>query len=368
MRLHALTLLLSFVAGACGGWVGAGAPRVLSDVFAAGEHGYFCYKIPDVVRTADGTLLAFAEARRPNCSDYTWTDLVVKRSTDAGASWGALQVVHSNSTAEQTNVIGNAAPVVLATGRVLVPFNRNNRDPMLTYSDDGGATWAAAAAMANATRPEWGWIGFGPPAGLVLSSGRVYIPCYHAARHGGDGTFTQGHSVVSDDGGATWRVGGVFPFSLEFPNESQAVELAPGVVAVFSRGLFQRRLRTVSRDGGITFAAPEALASLPQPTDGCEGSTVKVTDHTSNTSYLVYAGLHDRNLLGFRYNMSLHASADEGKTWTAVAQIDAGPSGYSALVPLPETRSVGVLYERSNATRFVFVPDRISYVDVPLTL
>ncbi len=59
----------------------------LVDVFVAGEGGYFCIKIPSLVVTHNGTLLATGEARHVNCSDYTWTDLVFKRSFDNGSTW-----------------------------------------------------------------------------------------------------------------------------------------------------------------------------------------------------------------------------------------------------------------------------------------
>jgi hypothetical protein len=61
-----------------------------------------------------------------SCSDFAWTDLVVKRSTDGGATWGPLTVVRTESgPGLPSTVIGNAAPVQLgehnsANGRILV--------------------------------------------------------------------------------------------------------------------------------------------------------------------------------------------------------------------------------------------------------
>ncbi len=60
------------------------------DVFTAGEAGYFCIKIPSLLATPSGALLATGEGRHDNCSDYTWTDLVFKRSTDGGKTWCVL--------------------------------------------------------------------------------------------------------------------------------------------------------------------------------------------------------------------------------------------------------------------------------------
>lgn len=66
------------------------APTVT--VFAAGEGGYSCIKIPNLILTRTNTLLAFGEARHQNCSDYAETDLVIKRSKDFGATWSNMTV------------------------------------------------------------------------------------------------------------------------------------------------------------------------------------------------------------------------------------------------------------------------------------
>lgn len=48
----------------------------LVDVFSEGESGYYCFKIPALIASQSGDLLAFAEARKFNCADHTWIDLV----------------------------------------------------------------------------------------------------------------------------------------------------------------------------------------------------------------------------------------------------------------------------------------------------
>ncbi len=129
-------------------------------VFRRGEGGYYCIKIPSLVTTAKGTLLAFGEGRMFSCSDFTWTDLIYKRSTDGGKSWGPLSVLYSNSSKESGvhTVIGNAAPVVLQDShRILVPFCRNNLQVMTTYNDDDGITWSKPVNLTGVTQPTWRW-------------------------------------------------------------------------------------------------------------------------------------------------------------------------------------------------------------------
>ena len=63
------------------------------DVFVSGEEGYPCYRIPAVLRLTSGTLLLFAEGRRGG--DTGPNDIVYKASTDEGATWSPLRVLHS---------------------------------------------------------------------------------------------------------------------------------------------------------------------------------------------------------------------------------------------------------------------------------
>ena len=71
-------------------------PPALLDVFVGGKDGYACYRIPALLSLGGGgRLLLFAEGRRDNCGDHGSVDIVVKSSSDGGASWGALSLVRS---------------------------------------------------------------------------------------------------------------------------------------------------------------------------------------------------------------------------------------------------------------------------------
>lgn len=64
----------------------------------AGEGGYFCFRIPALLFTSNGSLLAFAEGRGQHtrvCSDHGDVHIVVKRSSDLGKTWSNLTVVYT---------------------------------------------------------------------------------------------------------------------------------------------------------------------------------------------------------------------------------------------------------------------------------
>ena len=77
-------------------------------VFRKGENGVHTYRIPAIVQTKAGTVLAFAEARHNSGSDTGDIDLVLKRSTDGGKTWGPIITVWDDAE----NVCGNPSPVV----------------------------------------------------------------------------------------------------------------------------------------------------------------------------------------------------------------------------------------------------------------
>ena len=153
--------------------VGASAAEVTErvDLFSAGDGGVHTYRIPAIVQTQGGVLLAFAEARHNSRSDTGDIDLVVRRSTDGGRTWGETITVWDDGG----NVCGNPCPVVdRRTGRVLLLSTWNNgKDPekdihartsidtrrvFLLYSDDEGLTWSAPREItASAKKKAWTW-------------------------------------------------------------------------------------------------------------------------------------------------------------------------------------------------------------------
>src|SRR4051812_3131797 len=88
-----------------------------TDVFVSGEGGYHTYRIPAIIATKKGTLLAFCEGRRGSSSDAGDIDLLLRRSFDQGKTWGPVQMVADMGT----DTVGNPAPVVdQKTGEIVM--------------------------------------------------------------------------------------------------------------------------------------------------------------------------------------------------------------------------------------------------------
>ena len=99
------------------------SPAPYTHVYKAGEDGYYCFRIPALLFSSKGTLLAFAEARGKHtrvCSDHGDVHIVVKRSSDMGKTWSGLAIVYQ----ENGHTIGRTSPCMLAT-RALKLFTRD---------------------------------------------------------------------------------------------------------------------------------------------------------------------------------------------------------------------------------------------------
>lgn len=329
-------------------------------VYRSGDCGYACFRIPAIVRAADGTLLAFAEARRDGTADKGDIDLVLRRSADGGRTWGELVVVWDDAD----NTCGNPAPVVLHdTGRIvlLATWNRgedherdiergrtaDTRRVFVLASDDCGRTWSEPREITSEVkRAGWTWYATGPCHAIVKSraphKGRILVPANHKFVAPDGSVASHSHLIYSDDRGETWRLGAV---SQPGGNESSVAELSDGSVMLNMRHYDRQdslRLCAVSRDGGHTWSETWEETQLVEPR--CQGSLLNYAPAVERSSRTLLFS-NPRSLR--RENLSLGVSRDDGRTWSRFVTIWPGRAAYSDLVRLADG-SIGVLYENGD--------------------
>lgn len=322
------------------------AAQELNYVFKAGESGYSCFRIPAIVTTNGGTLLAFAEARRNNCGDAGDIDLVLKRSTDMGRSWSAIEIIWD----DDANTCGNPAPVVdRTTGRIVLlstwnlgedhewqiidGISKNTRRIFMFSSTDDGRTWSTAKEITKSVKQDnWTWYATGPVNGIQIRKGkyrgRLVVPCDHIEA-GSKKYFS--HTIYSDDGGATWALGGTTP--QDQVNECTVAELSRGRLLLNMRNYGSSRVRktAISKDGGESWSDLREDASLIEPV--CQASLIAY-DVPGKKKFLVFSNPADTKS---RVRMTARISYDEGKTWPMEKLLHAGPSAYSNMVVLPNS-------------------------------
>ena len=360
----------------------AAQPPEFSDVFVAGKDGFPAIRIPSLVVTKSGILLAIAEGRARPQADQANNKLILKRSTDGGKTWGALQIIADDGK----NCLNNPCAVVDGkTGRVIVMFQSypagfseraGNVLPGLDgsaivrnyviHSDDDGVTWSKLADVTRTTKhaERVTILASGPGLGLQLRhgahAGRILIPF-------NEGPF--GHwnvlAVFSDDGGENWRLGDPAPGgcitnasgkNISLVNEVQMVELAGGAVMLNSRkwGGNPFRKIAVSRDGGATWSEIKEETALRDP--GCMASIFRVENKGENI--LLYSGPDSTK----RENGTVRLSRDDGQTWPVKKVLCPGSFAYSVLTQLPNG-DIGCLFETDGTDRMVFARFPLAWLE-----
>src|SRR5437588_11409869 len=155
MIRHAMQFILPFLAALGPPPRLAGGDPAQTPLFVAGEHGYHTYRIPSLIVSPKGTLLAFCEGRKNNKTDTGDIDLLLKRSFDGGKTWQPTQIVWDDGK----NTCGNPCPVIDATtgtvwlllthnlgsdteAMILNGTSKGSRTVWVTKSTDDGATWS----------------------------------------------------------------------------------------------------------------------------------------------------------------------------------------------------------------------------------
>lgn len=330
--------------------------EVETDIFSKNSYGYSCFRIPAVILSSSGTVLAFAEGRKKSCSDTGDIDIVLRRSTDGGETWQDLILVWDAGD----DVCGNPVPVVdKNTGRIhlLCCWNsgedrereiidgtsKDTRKVFRLYSDDDGLTWSAPQDITvSVKKPDWTWYATGPCHAIQLQSrkykNRLVVPANHMVA--GTKAF-HSHVIYSDDGGENWLLGGVV--STSGGNESSVAELSGGDLMLNMRNYNREkgtcRSFALSSDGGITWESVEYAEDLEEPI--CQGSILNYQKKGKPTTCLLFSNPASPSK---RERLTIKRSHDNGKTWYPLSVICSGPSAYSDLMMFPDG-SVGILYE-----------------------
>lgn len=354
-------------------------------LFEAQQGGYATYRIPAIVATAKGVVLAFCEARKSGRGDWCAIDILMRRSPDGGQTWeppqkiSRVQNVAKNPVALQQGLAGaneitfnNPAPIVdRQTGAIHFLHCAEYARCFYMRSDDEGLTWSEPVeitATFEAFRPEYDWkvIATGPGHGIQLRNGRLMVPIWMSTGTGGHAHRPSCVSVIySDDHGQTWQRGEiVVDHSDETPNPSEtvALELADGRVMlnIRSESKRNRRLIALSADGATGWSRPIFDEELFEPV--CFASLIRLTQQPAQgQNRILFANPDsqhsDRPPLNWgawpRENLTVKLSYDEGQTWPVSKVLDSGVAGYSDLAVGTEGL-IYLFYEGGSAEGSMF--------------
>ncbi|NEU07036.1 exo-alpha-sialidase [Flavihumibacter sp. R14] len=331
--------------------------RIDSSLVFSPEGQYASLRIPSLVITKKGTLLAFAEGRIGTASDWSEMDLLLKRSEDGGNTWGSAVII----AAKKKGPTSNATPIIGNDGTIHLLYQRDYANAYYTFSKDDGKTWSEHTDITyafDAFKPEYDWkvLAPGPGHSIQLKNGRLVVPVWLSdpnklvphRSHGPSCVAT----IYSDDQGKTWKRGDIVANNspeLKDPNESMAVQLDDGRVMLHMRTPDAKRLKAVSYspDGATNWTKPVFDEELFEPV--CMSSLIKVPARKkSGTSILLFSNPDSRSIpKNPRKNLTVKLSYDQGQSWPVQKVLNEGPSGYSDMAVGPDG-TVYCLYETNT--------------------
>jgi sialidase-1 len=345
-----------------------------SEVFPPGFNEIARYRIPGIVVTPTGTVLAYCEARKNDSTDWGEIEIHLRRSTDGGKTWLPSQHIahraqriegnpHKSTGGHHEQTVNNPVAIVdHQTGSIQFVYCVNYARCFSMHSSDDGLTWSDPVEITETFEPfrkqyDWKVIATGPGHGLQIKSGRLVVPIWLAYGKTGDHHPSASGTIYSDDHGTTWQAGEIaFPDEGDFgdPNETMITQLSDGRVMLVARSVSaaNRKLISHSLDGATGWSRPEFHNELWEPI--CMAS---ILAHPSKPGTLIFSNPHTLDLnkkgqekpagRGKRKNLSIKLSHDDGKTWPVNKTLDAGPSAYSDLAVLPDG-TVLCLYEKDS--------------------
>lgn len=283
------------------------------------------YTEGSVLPLMDGSLLFAVTEFSGNGSDFASAQIIARQSGDEGRTWSDSRVLQKNTGGM------NCMSVTLrrmADGRVALFYLQKNStsdlDLYVRFSTDEAATFGDAILVTN--QPGYHVVNNDRIA--QLKNGRLLAPAastpdVEASKdHPEHGHFVS-HCFLSDDGGATWRLGkGHVDADRRGAMEPEVLELSDGRVLMLIRNQLGYIGRSYSSDQGETWSPMESLG-LQAPE---APSTVRRVPSTGDLM-LVWNDTYDAKTRsgGARTPLSVAVSRDDGQTWSKVGDLETNP-------------------------------------------
>ena len=339
-----------------------GTQRIGYAVRLRGDDGSSAYRIPGMVQTQQGSLIAVYDVRWRGGGDLPGDiDVGMSRSVDQGQSWEKMKVILDMGNNPKWRYDGVGDPAILVdrmTGRIWVvaTWSHGNRSwngsgqgmtpeqtgqVMMCFSDDDGITWSDPINITRQVKdPQWHFILQGPGSGITMKDGTLVFAAQFQA---GPRRTPYSSILYSRDRGQTWKVGKGVKSNT---TEAQVVELSDGSLMLNCRdNRGGARTVAVTHDLGASWELhPTDRKALPEPV--CMASLLRFKDQ------LLFS---NPNTTKGRYNMTIKLSRDEGMTWPQAwhhLYDERLGNGYSSLAPIGDEQ-IGVLYEGVSELYFL---------------
>ena len=308
-----------------------------------------CYRIPSIITTDKGTLIAAADERVMSCKDLKSNkdiNIVIRTSNDDGKSWSSINRLVDypfGESASDPSMIFDKKRQQIYLFYNYMNLEKEKDVYYLKYvtSLDNGRTWSHPIDITTQiSKPEW------KNNFKFITSGRGFQTnngtLLHCLVNLQNGT----HVFGSNDHGKTWYI---TESPLSLGDESKIVELNDGSWLVNSRANNKGiRYSHISKNQGKSWTTKPEI-TLVDP--GCNASLVKYDYGKYIDSDLLL--LSNINNQSKREKIVIRHSLNGGETWSEPKIIYAGSAAYSSMTVL-SNGEIGLLFEMDNYSMNVF--------------
>jgi hypothetical protein len=321
------------------------------------------YRIPVIIRTADGGIAAFTDYRYDNTEDLGKPasghkiDVVMRKSMDNGATWSAPKTIAAgDGSSDAAYGYGDPAVVCTKSGKLicLMAAGRNSYPTGMlhmgyTESTDNGATWSTPKDIFSAINK--GGITFQSAfttagKGVTFDNGRVAF-----AMNGKVSGTTNEYILYSDDEGATWTImptavyTGADESKLEIMNDNSLILSVRrgGWNSMANRG-YNRSTGDASSNG-IASWGTQGIWGDEMNANGCNADILyynRATENPARPDVMLHS--LTKTFSTYRRDLRLYMSLNQGQTWYEAMQIQPGFSAYSSMQKLANG-DLAVIYE-----------------------
>ena len=350
-----------------------GTDRKVTIIHKQGQFDCHTFRIPAMVATNKGTLLAVYDMRYNSRRDLQGhMDIGLSRSTDGGETWARpvpiMDMKKFGGLPEDQN--GCSDPNILVdrkTGEILVSAVWTHGKPgthqwvgkgsepghsihkssqfMMVRSKDDGLTWSEPENWTKRLKdPKWCLFAPAPGNGINLMDGTLVMPT-----QGRDATgLPFSNFMWSKDHGKSWTLSSP---ARDNTTECSVAELKDGSLMLNIRDNRNRkdksktngRAVSVTDDMGKTWKIHSSdHGALPEPV--CMASLIS-HDLKDGRRVLFFSNPNSKYK---REKMTVRMSLDQGKTWPKSILLDQKGGAYSSLA-MVDDRTLGILYESSVA-------------------
>ncbi len=253
------------------------------------------FRIPSLLRTKKGSLLATTDIRYNSSDDHSFIDIGCSRSVDNGNTWEYKIAMQNNRVDTNRSRVMDSTMLQTKDGKIILlcgSWDRNPNNwttyngmpdpdwnPYIVTSTDDGITWSEKVSLkdsskcANQPQGAVAWLG-GVGTGIQMKNGTLIFPiqiCYFQNVSNGNGSnkTTKAGLIYSNDDGETWTM------SQNFVNgtENMIVEVNDKLVMSARNGT--NRASYITSDLGRTWEVYQPLHNkILNRAHGCQGSFI----------------------------------------------------------------------------------------------